>query len=207
MAPYLQCIVALATLSNYVLALNVVVAGGTGKFGRALIPKLVEHDITVLSRNSFLASAPSRVTEVFGYLGASFLSKNPNVKIRDWDGGDLLDIVGKDWVGWQEDALEEADVIIHLVGGYTEQRTMAAERIVRESYRINRNAMHITVNPIEEDIPILSPGMVTLKTKRVKECEDMVKENCLNSVSLRVEANDIENSCEEICKAIKSWKN
>ena len=83
-------------------ALNVVIAGGSGNIGRKIIPMLSNHDITVLSRNSFLASAPARVTEVFGYLGESFLKKNQHLKLRDWDGGDLLDIVGKDWVGWQD---------------------------------------------------------------------------------------------------------
>lgn len=196
-----------AVACEHVMSLNVVIAGGTGQFGRTLIEKLgASHDITVLSRNSFLASAPARVTEAFGYLGASFLSKHPYVKVRDWDGGDLLDIVGKDWVGWQDDALKSAEVIVHLVGGYTEQRTMAAERLVRESYRVNRNALHITVNPVQEDIPRLTPGMVTLKTKRVQECEDMVKNNCQNSVCLRLEAYEMENSCQEICKVIDSLK-
>ena len=69
---------------QYVTALNVVVPGGTGKVGRALLPKLAQHDVTVLSRNSFLASAPGRVTHVFGYLGASFLDKNRHVSLRDW---------------------------------------------------------------------------------------------------------------------------
>jgi hypothetical protein len=128
------------------------------------------------------------------------------VNIRDWDGGDLLDIVGKDWVGWQEDALKPADVIIHLVGGYTEQRTMAAERIVRESLRVNPNALQISVNLVEEDIPMLTPGMVTLKTKRIKECEDMVRNNCVNPACLRLEAYKVGEACQEICKAVDSWK-
>jgi hypothetical protein len=203
---FIQILTILATVSGHALALNVVIAGGTGKLGRVLIPKLADHDVTVLSRNSFLASAPARVTGTFGYLGASFLAKHPYVNIRDWDGGDLLDIVGKDWVGWQEDALKPADVIIHLVGGYTEQRTMAAERIVRESLRVNPNALQISVNLVEEDIPMLTPGMVTLKTKRIKECEDMVRNNCVNPACLRLEAYKVGEACQEICKAVDSWK-
>ena len=78
------------TMVGLVNGLNIVIPGGTGKLGNKLIPKLQNHDVAVLSRNSFLASAPSRVTEVFGYLGRSFLNKFPNVRIRDWDGGDLF---------------------------------------------------------------------------------------------------------------------
>ena len=36
--------------------------------------------------------------------------------LRDWDGLDLLDIVEQDWVGWQEDALPNAQVVVHLTG-------------------------------------------------------------------------------------------
>ena len=194
-------------LSGYVVSgLNVVIAGGTGNLGNILIPSLPEHDVTVLSRNSYLASAPARVTEVFGYLGQSFLAKHPNVRIRDWDGGDLLDIVGQDWVGWQEDALTKADVIVHMVGGYTEQRNMATERLVRESLRVNPDAFHITVNPIEEDIPALTPGMVTMKTKRILDCENMVRDNCMNSQCLRFEAFRTKQSCDAIQTAISSLK-
>lgn len=187
-------------------ALNIVIPGGTGKFGQALIPKLVDHDVTVLSRNSFLASAPARVTEAFGYLGESFLRQHPYTSIRDWDGGDLLDIVGQDWVGWQEDALQKADIVIHLVGGYTEQRTMATERIVRESLRVNPNALQIAVNPAKEDISVLTPGLASLKSKRIQDCEDMVKANCVNSACLRLEAYKMDESLETICKTISEWK-
>lgn len=195
-----------AILFRFTNSLNVVIAGGTGKNGKAVIPMLAKHDITVLTRNSFLASAPNRVTETFGYLGASFLAKNPHVKLRDWDGGDLLDIVGQDWVGWQEDALSKADVVLHMVGGYTEQRTMATERLVRESYRVNPGALHITVNPVEDDIPLLTPGMVTLKTKRIKECEDMVRKNCANSACLRLEVYKTDDFCKEVCQTVEEWK-
>jgi hypothetical protein len=191
-------------LAGHAVALNVVIAGGTGQLGKQLIPSLPEHDITVLSRNSYLASAPNKVTEAFGYLGKSFLAKHPNVRIRDWDGGDLLEIVGQDWVGWQEDALQKADVVVHLVGGYTEQRTMAAERLVRESLRVNRDALHITLNPIEEDIPALTPGLVTIKKKRISDCENMVRDNCPNTACLRVEAFRPVEACDAICKCIAS---
>mmetsp|Transcript_28069 Transcript_28069/g.39458 ORF Transcript_28069/g.39458 Transcript_28069/m.39458 type:complete len:213 (+) Transcript_28069:129-767(+) len=197
-------LVALAWLPT-ICALNIVIPGGSGKFGTLLASKLAPtHDVTILTRNAFLASAPSRVTEVFGYVGESFLRKHPNVSLRDWDGGDLLDIVGCDWMGWQEDTLKKADVVVNLVGGYTEQRTMATERIVRESLTVNPSALQIAVSPREEDLPIISPGMPTLKEKRLQDCEDMVKANCQNAACLRMECNNLENSCEEIIKVIES---
>ncbi|KAL3931481.1 MAG: hypothetical protein SGBAC_011286 [Bacillariaceae sp.] len=158
----------LVSLLSYAHGLNVVIAGGTGQVGKAVLPLLSNHDVSVLTRNSFLASAPNRVTGEFGYLGKTFLEKNPHVSLRDWDGGDLLDIVGQDWVGWSDDVLKKADVIVHMVGGYTEQRTKAAERIVQESFRLKSQALHITVNPTEEDIPLLTPGMVTLKLRKTR---------------------------------------
>jgi hypothetical protein len=197
------CILSVTTEPTW--ALNIVVPGGTGKLGKILLPKLPEHQVTVLTRNGFLAAAPSRVTEAFGYLGVSFLRKHPHVKLRDWDGGDLLDIVGDDFLGWQEDALAKADVVVHLVGGYTQQREMATERLVRESLRVNPKALQITVNLKEEDIPLVTPGMVTAKTQRIQYCENMVKDNCMNSKCLRLEANLDEQACEEICNAIASW--
>lgn len=196
----------LVLFSQQADALNIVIPGGTGKIARLLIPKLSECDVSVLSRNAYLASAPNRVTETFGYLGGPFLSRNPHVKIRDWDGGDLLDIVGQDWIGWQEDTLSKADVVIHLFGGFTEQRNMATERVVRESLRVNPSALQITVNLIEEDISSVSPGMFTLKAKRLNDCESMVKKNCQNTVSLRLEAYQDAKVCEEICKAVENWK-
>ena len=198
-ALFFACITGLPSKTS---ALNVVIAGGTGKIGRALIPKLEDHVVTVLSRNAFLAAAPSKVTEVFGYLGESFLKQYPYVKLRDWDGGDLLDIVGQDWVGWQEDALKSADVLVYLVGGYTEQRVMATERLVRESLRFNPNILHVTVNPMESDIVVLTPGLTTIKAKRINDCEQLVKSNCLNFKCLRLEAYKMDESLVAICNAV-----
>ncbi len=65
--------------------------------------------------------------------------------------GDLLDIVGQDWVGWQDDTLAKADCVVNLCGGFTQQREMATERIVRESLRCNPTALQITVAPIDEE--------------------------------------------------------
>jgi hypothetical protein len=186
--------------------LNIVIPGGTGKLGNQLLPRLSDHDVVVLSRNAFLASAPSRVTEVFGYLGQPFLTRFPNVHVRDWDGGDLLDIVGDDFLGWQEDTLSRADVVVHLVGGYTNQRELATERLVRESLRVNKGALQITVNPVDRDIPVISPGMVTLKTERINRCESMVQENLSNVQCLRFEAYRDDEACDEICRAISEWE-
>ncbi|KAG7361551.1 hypothetical protein IV203_036652 [Nitzschia inconspicua] len=199
-------ILASSTVFLQASALNIVIPGGTGRLGRILLPKLQDHDVTVLTRNAFLAAAPSRVTEVFGFLGRLFLAKNPHVRLRDWDGGDLLDIVGQDFLGWQEDALEKADVVVHLVGGYTNQREMATERLVRESLRVNPQVLHVTVNLKEEDIPQVTPGMVTVKAKRILDCENMVRDNCINAVCLRLEANREEEACAQICKAINTWQ-
>lgn len=84
----LICVV-LSLLQLRVEALNVVIAGGTGEVGRALSAKLASegHSVTILCRNSFLASAPARVSSDFGWLGEGFLSKHPTIKLRDWDGG------------------------------------------------------------------------------------------------------------------------
>lgn len=188
-------------------ALNVVLAGGTGAVGRALAPYLKDHSVTILARNAFLAAAPNRVTEQFGYFGAKLLEQNPHVKLRDWDGGDLLDIVGQDWIGWQEDCLKHADVIVHLTGGFTEQRVMACERLIRESYSFNRlRALHVTVNPVDDDVALISPlCSMALKTKRIEQCESMVKANCRNHQCLRVEANRIPAVCERIAQIVETW--
>lgn len=192
----------LASLLSTTHALNICIPGGTGKLGQMVALKLSQHTVTVLSRNAFLASAPSRVTEQWGWMGQSYLDRNPHVSIRDWDGGDLLDIVGCDWMGWQEDALKPADVVINLVGGYTQQRNMATERIVRESLSTNPRALQITVSPTEQSLRALSPGMMTAKSKRLKDCEEMVEQNCRNSVCLRLNAYELDKSCQAIVDAV-----
>jgi hypothetical protein len=194
----------LSALIGIVSGLNIVIPGGTGNVGKVLIPKLADHDVTVLSRNAFLASAPNRVTGEFGFLGQKFLENNKHSKIRDWDGGDLLDIVGQDWVGWQEDTLKKADVVVNLVGGYTEQRIMAAERIVRESLQINPSALQVVVSPMESELQFLSPGMLKLKSDRINACESLVLNNCVNAANLRLEANALDSMTDVIVRAIKS---
>jgi len=203
-ATMIALIIAVFSTSFVANGLQITIAGGTGKLGKLLLPKLLDHDVIVLTRNSFLASAPNRVTEAFGYLGEGYLRKYPHVQLRDWDGGDLLEIVGQDFIGWQDDALQNTDVIVHLVGGYTQQREMATERLVRESLRINPSVAHVTVNPLEKEIPKISPGMLTLKTKRIQDCETMVKENIKNNRCLRLEAFRDEHACEKIFDSIKS---
>lgn len=85
--------------NNYVQCLNIIMPGGTGIIGQTLSSMLKEHDVTILARNKFLASSPTRVLEDFGWVGSTFLQNNKHVKLRDYDGGDLLDIVGCDWIG------------------------------------------------------------------------------------------------------------
>jgi hypothetical protein len=186
-------------------ALNIVVPGGTGPIGSNLASRLTSHSVTILCRNSFLAAAPNRVTEQFGWVGQAYLQKNPHVSVRDWDGGDLLDIVGQDWLGWQEDTLAKADVVVHLVGGFTEQRVMACERLVRESNRVNKNALHITVSPLDDEIGVLSPSAVEKKKERILVCENMVSTNCFNSLCLRIETYRQDQGCSRIQQAIEEW--
>ena len=179
-------------------ALNIVIPGGTGKIGQRVAATLGSqgHSVKILCRNAFLAAAPARVSSDFGWVGKAYLNANPRVTLRDWDGGDLLDIVGQDWLGWQEDVLTGADAVINLVGGYTEQRVMACERIVRESLSVNPTAMQITLSPIDDDLTM------KLKKDRVELCEKMVKDNCMKSECLRVEINDVDGACQKIMKVI-----
>jgi hypothetical protein len=102
--------------------------------------------------------------------------------------------------------LKEADVVVHLVGGFTEQRVMACERLVRESWAINKEALHVTVNPTPEDMAAVSPlCALSLKQKRADACESIVKGNCLHSKCLRVEAFRVPQLCDEIVQVIEEW--
>lgn len=198
---FLFC-VALCTFPTTSDALSIVLAGGTGPVGSYLAPQLQGHSVTVLTRNAFLAAAPSRVTSDFGWLGESFLRKCPHVKLRDWDGGDLLDIVGRDWIGWQDD-IEGADCIVHLSGGgFTEQRVMACERLVRETYQAS-NMHHIIVNPTDDLLAKLSPVAVSMKQKRVQRCEEMIKTNCYQYTCLRSDKKLAKDVAEEVLAAIR----
>ena len=191
-------LVLLLLVISHANALNIVIPGGTGKIGQRVAATLGSqgHSVKRLCRNAFLAAAPARVSSDFGWVGKAYLNQNPRVTLRDWDGGDLLDIVGQDWLGWQEDALADADAVINLVGGYTEQRVMACERIVRESLSVNPTAMQVTLSPIDDDLTM------KLKKDRVEICEKMVKDNCMKSECLRVEMNDIDGACKKIVDII-----
>jgi hypothetical protein len=201
----------LHTSCRTALAFHVVLAGGTGPVGQAVATKLGRDTgidaVTILTRNSFLASTPNRVTEQFGWVGTSFLAKNPKVKLRDWDGGDLLDIVGQDWIGWQVDCLKSADVVVHLVGGFTPQRVLACERLVRETLVYRSNALHVSVSPVEQDLEVMPPagGMAKLKSERVQACEGMIQANCLHSLCLHVEAYRVDKGADAIVVAIQDW--
>lgn len=215
-------LVVLASKASLSSALNVVLVGGTGPLGQAVAHSLTtttpsenvaannqlkqqHHEVTILTRNAFLAATPSRVSSDFGWVGRAFLDRHPDVRLRDWDGGDLLDIVGQDWVGWQEDALRGADVVVHLVGGFTNQRVMAAERVVRESLAACPDALQVTVGPLLRDLPGFSPGVTSLKESRLVECERLVQNNCRNAKCLRIEAFRLQQGCDEIAKAVDSW--
>ena len=199
----------LASVPEVTSLQNIVLAGGTGPLGKALASRLFQEEkyqVTILARNAFLAAAPSRVTNEFGYLGESFLRKNsPRVKLRDWDGGDLLDIVGQDWLGWQQDTLAQADCVVLLTGGFTEQRVMATERVLREmlAWSKNKNAKIITVSP--ENVENLSPGARALKEERIQRCEQMIKQNWNNCECLRLPIYQIEKNSEIILRSIETY--
>lgn len=183
---------------------HIVIPGGTGIIGSTLSSSLANdgHDVTILCRNAFLAAAPNRASGDFGWLGSAFLETHPGIRLRDWDGGDLLDIVGQDWMGWQEDALAGADAVVNVCGGFTEQREMAAERIVRESLRVNPTALQVTVGPRDDELQMISPGAYAVKVARLKQCEDLVSVNLANFECLRIEANRVEEECDRIKKVL-----
>lgn len=200
----------LLTITTTTHALNIVIPGGTGKVGRRLISSNYltrEHKITILCRNAFLAAAPNRVSGDFGWLGQGMLDRHPHVRLRDWDGGDLLDIVGCDWMGWPEDSLKGADVVINLVGGYTEQRVQATERILRESIKLTPRALHVIVSPEESDLRQYSRGAIKAKLDRIQRCEDMVQQNTVAPVCIRAEMNNVDGICEKIQRVIAEYTN
>lgn len=203
----LSLLLLLVVLVHVTTAFHIVIPGGTGPIGQALANALPQHEITILCRNAFLASTPSRVSEDFGWVGESYLKKNPHVHLRDWDGGDLLDIVGQDWIGWQDDTLTKADIVINLCGGYTQQRIMATERIVRESLRVNPNALQIIVKPAtDEDLNAISPGAISMKNERIQTCETMVTTNCANTICIPLETYRLEQNINKLVQVIEEYK-
>jgi hypothetical protein len=210
----------LLPLATTTTALNILLPGGTGPVGQLVASKLAaaaasastkqqQHRVTILTRNAFLAATPGCVSRDFGWVGARFVAKHrPRVALRDWDGGDLLDIVGQDWIGWQSDALARADCVVHLTGGgFTEQRVMACERLVRESLACNPTALHITVNPSDDLLSVLSPGMGSMKRARVARCEAMVAQNLSNHRCIRIDGNTkAETVRDAIIDAIEEWE-
>ena len=212
---FLPIAILIMTKMPNVAALHVVLAGGTGPLGRAVAHAMTtlssqkddDVHVTILTRNAFLAATPTRVSRDFGWVGKQFVETHPSVSLRDWDGGDLLDIVGKDWVGWQEDTLPHADVVVHLVGGFTEQRVMACQRLVQECVTLCPDAFHLTVSPKLEDLSSFSPGVTKLKASRIEECEKLVQYNCRNFKCLRIEAFRLQKACDDIVGEVKGWTN
>ena len=105
-------------------------------------------------------------------------------------------------MGWQEDSLAKADCVVNLCGGFTQQREMATERIVRESLSWNPLALQITVAPKDEELRMISNVAVDAKMKRLKLCEDMVSQNCVNYENMRLQANRLEEECDNIKQVI-----
>lgn len=199
-------VLAAAATIDLVESFHILLAGGTGPIGKSLSTSLANdgHSVTILCRNAFLAASPIRASSDYGWLGKSFLEKHPTISLRDWDGGDLLDIVGQDFLGWQEDTLAKADAVVHLVGGYTIQREMAAERLVRESLRVNPTALQVTVGPKDEELSMISPGACSTKVARLQKCEEYVSFNCINYECLRIEANRVDEESHRIKNVIYS---
>ena len=88
--------------------------------------------------------------------------------------------------------------MIHLVGGFTDQRTKACERIVRESARVNPTVKIVMMTPLEKDLPM------KLKSERAKTCEKILNDNCKDAVCLRSEMNDVAGACEKILAVIEA---
>lgn len=132
-APPRQLLLLLLLLPlSVVTSLSYVGVGATGALGRKWIDSVSSSgsDVLVLARNGFLASAPGRVSHDFGYLGPKLMRKS-KCKVRDWDGGDMLDITGSTWVGWQGDVESYGcDVAVCLTGCLYEARIMAVDRMV-----------------------------------------------------------------------------
>jgi hypothetical protein len=89
------------------------------------------------------------------------------------------------------------------VGGFTQQREMATERLVRESFRVNPNILHVTVGPLDNELDMFQPVVAkSLKAGRLQKCEEMVKMNCAKFECMRLEANRLQQGCDKIKKAI-----
>ena len=169
---------------------HIVIAGGTGRVGKQIITTLLDptrpdakdYKITVLARNKFLASAPNRVSGDFGFLGKSFISRFPSLNLRDYDGGDLLDIVGMDWMGWEE-VLVDCDLFVNAVGTLTEQRTKAVRRfgdfIKREEEKLpgpgKKSIKQLHISPTDDLLRAVSKVAVDSKIERVRDCEILLE--------------------------------
>ena len=81
---------------------------------------------------------------------------------------------------------------------------MATECLAHALLEHNADALQICVSPVEKDIRLCSPWAMNEKIRRVKLCEDMVQQNCVNHSCLRVEMNDLDNTCAKIIQAIES---
>jgi len=123
-------VIPLLLLAHEANSLNVLAVGATGAVGRSFVRAASqEGNVLVLARNGYLATAKERVSGDFGYLGPK-IHKLKGVLVRDWDGGDLLDITGDTWLGWQGDvAAFQADAAVMLTGCLTDARLKGVERI------------------------------------------------------------------------------
>uniref|UniRef100_A0A7S2CHB4 NAD(P)-binding domain-containing protein n=1 Tax=Octactis speculum TaxID=3111310 RepID=A0A7S2CHB4_9STRA len=139
---------------------KIVAVGSTGPLGRKFVEKLAGQgdDVLVLARNAYLASTPYRVSHDYGYIGET-LASDPKVNLRYWDGGDLLDVVGDEWVGWQ-DSIRGYDVMVNMVGAISNVREGAINRLVEAIIAMpEKDRPRAVLNVLPAPEILLDPGM------------------------------------------------
>ena len=122
----------LCLLPLSVLPLSYIGVGATGPVGRRFIDLVGGRRATMCSFWGEMASwhLLGRVSHDYGYLGPKLMKKT-GAKIRDWDNGDILDITGDTWIGWQDDVANfKGDVAIGFTGCLYDARVMAVDRLV-----------------------------------------------------------------------------
>eukprot|EP00520_Triparma_pacifica_P011254 CAMPEP_0118657318 /NCGR_PEP_ID=MMETSP0785-20121206/13956_1 /TAXON_ID=91992 /ORGANISM="Bolidomonas pacifica, Strain CCMP 1866" /LENGTH=220 /DNA_ID=CAMNT_0006550231 /DNA_START=235 /DNA_END=894 /DNA_ORIENTATION=- len=196
---------------------HVVIAGGTGRVGKEIITTLLDPNrpsgndfkITVLARNKFLASAPGRVSADFGWLGKGFISRYPSLSLRDYDGGDLLDIVGMDWMGWEE-VLSDCDLFVNAVGTLTEQRKKACMRfgdfIKREEEKLpgsgRKTIKQLHLSPTDDLLRKYNKVAVEAKISRVRDCKILLQSGSFGSCYNFARIEGIEGLGEKVAEMV-----
>lgn len=126
-----------------------VVAGGTGVLGHRLLDTLLANGgaATCLARNAYLARTPKRISHDWGHLPKR-LHDARGLKVRDYCGGCPLDIVGQDWIGWQDDALPGATAVYNVAGPMSQDRLLLAQRMA-EGLKRHPPKVFVSVEPTQ----------------------------------------------------------